>query len=283
MSRLVSMLFSGIGLVVKWIGMLYLGYVALVAFVLMMFVWHVLWNDLPKQWKELWRARAEAEVVRVIQTCRIREPREPRSREPARYTEVPCERVEQELAVRPKGARRTAPRREAEIQFVDDSGDLVRLVVPAHAIGLATRDEAGTRITVSYDPARPVKTLRKARDRSHVVIVLLVLAGLVATVIGIPWLLVRRYAGSLVSIGQPSRQPDGRCVEPAEAGQPVAAAAGYTKPQGRHSGSSQPIGPRQSTGAKQSTGATRATGATRKPAATLYGTGKVVQRQRGWF
>lgn len=157
--------------IIKGLAILYALFVGLLLFIAASLGLTALPQELPRQWADLWRGKAEAQVVEVRSRCQIREPREPKSRTPAVFIDVPCERLAEERAARPAGTWSSGPIVEVTIRFRAASGKDVIASTSAHALGLGETVAVGHRLAVSYDPAKPERDATKASDFATFVMV----------------------------------------------------------------------------------------------------------------
>lgn len=233
-----------INTLMKGIGLLFGAQIAATLVVLGIFMLHAVLTELPKQLAELRRERAEATVVALAGTCSISEPREPdaggRKR---RIVKVPCERVADELAVRPAGTKVLSHQRQFRIAFTTRSGAAVETERVRLPSSQSKPVEIGHRVTISYDPARPDREVRVP----HPVMPFLVGVGLVLCLLAAVAVLGRAFLRRLIARGWESARR--RQEQYARRGWPVPVPAAERQRQmsgqARHANPVTPTKPRQ--------------------------------------
>lgn len=139
----------------------------LLAFVIVAFAFVVplVFKEFPDQWAELWKGKATAEVIQIASTCAILEaaPRGDRSRRVT--TQVPCDRLDAEMAARPRAAMRIGPRDIVAIVFRTESDQEIRTTVPRRTLGLLKTTAPGHRFRISYDQRFPERVRKPAGDQ----------------------------------------------------------------------------------------------------------------------
>ena len=167
-----------------------------------LFMLDALHRDARREWQDLWRGTADAVVTEIRTRCSIREWQLEGQRRRLTSRDVPCDRVDAEVAARPGQAQPLGPVREIVIAFTTEEGRPIEAVSYSGVLRLPDPVEAGQRLRVSYDPKKPGHVPYAATGIGALVTLVMLHAALLAAVYAAGRWLWRRLAGAWARLGR---------------------------------------------------------------------------------